>query len=111
MWRQAASELMQRIERSYLEHYRSHAGEPEEPPPLVRWDFEQDTLVAIPPDEVQEFEGTGGLTAVAVKKTDQRVPLFAHGIRLARIPALWFHGAFATASLLLAFVALSTRAQ
>lgn len=111
MWRQAGSELMQRIERSYLEHYRSHAGEPGESPPLVRWDFEQDTLVVTPPDEVQEIEGTGGLTVGVVKKTNQRVPLFAYGIRVARIPASWFHGAFAAASLVLAFFAFGTRAQ
>ncbi len=67
MWRAAGKDLMHDIEQSFREYYLRHPGEPGEAPPLVRWDFEQDTLIAVLPEEVQEIKGSDGLRDLVIK--------------------------------------------
>ena len=58
---------------------------------------------------MEEIEGTGGLQAAGVRHPEVRLPLSAFGSTLARIPGLWFYGAFAAVSLVLAFFAFAAR--
>lgn len=109
-WRSAGNDLMRKVEQSYRDHYQKHASDSGEALPLVRWDFAQDTLVAVPPEDVQEIDGTGGLRAFGVSVTEQPLSFSTTGkLILARIPGAVFHGSFAAALLLIGFFALRIR--
>lgn len=90
LWRKAGVDQMKQIERAYLAHYQEHGSEA----PVVEWSFEEKKLVEIPESDIQEREGSGGLSAVAVRSNGHDAPMSAYGLVLARIPALWFHGLF-----------------
>lgn len=116
--RAASTRYLHNIESAYAEHYRSHADQPGEMPPPVRWDFEQGQLVPIPADEVvvdsSEAEGEGRLYAHRVEEAEAKpAPYWTMGLavgkRLSKIPPLWFHGAFAVVTMAIALLVWTLR--
>lgn len=112
IWRETALKRWQKIERSYISYYASKQGEDPSVVPPVRWDFERERLVEIPPgDYAVQKSGQGdsidfAYGAILVKQNGADSPFWTLGIVLGQISALWFHGVFAGLTLLLAVIAV-----
>lgn len=57
VWRDVALQRWHNIERSYVAYYASRQSEAPGAVPPVRWDFETERLVQIPPEEYAAAEG------------------------------------------------------
>ena len=99
LWRFAGARLLLLMEASYRAHHLRVAQNPDEAPPAVQWDFEQQRLVEVPASEVSERAEEPAAPKRAIRKPASGFPLSAYGIILARIPALVFHGLFAAVAL------------
>jgi len=111
IWRDVALKRWHEIERNYVTYYASRQSETPGAVPPVQWDFEEDRLVEVPPEDYSVEEGKPSepgqpsMSAVLVRKGHSSTPFWTWGIMLGQVSAPWFHGVFAGLTVLLGFLA------